>query len=738
VKTSHRFLLCLALPALTLAADCDLSGYKAQPGLRASIIANGVEFEWQGAAGISARTSFQAVNGQPVIHEMAVRKQGGSWLVLGRDLQPEFQVTTGKRRISEQQLSPLRKLGRMDPAYLEEQKWNAFWDAPLRVPGVKGTNSDLPRKPEEIRRDTSAYRITGCKVATDGARLEVTFPGLQLGLFAGDLKFTVYRGTTLLRQEAIAKTDAPSVAYKYNAGLRGFRTGSTPRMSWLDTSRSWQKYEFGGAVNRDPVALRARNRIAVVEAAQGSLAIFPPPHKFFFAREIELNLGYVFYRKDGADTFSAGIRQAEHEDAYRPYGISDEVWNKRVNQSRHFAENFALYNAPPGTWQHMAVYYFLSPENAHAAHSAALQFTHEDNYKPLPGYQVAISHFHTHFHEMLTDAGTIDIQPPWLTTFRAMGINIAMMSDFHSDGHGSDPGPIRFKEQQTYFDGCRRHSDKDFLIMPGEEPDAQFGGHYTMIMPRPVFWSKVRKPGQPFEEQDPTYGKVYHVGSEADEFAMLTRERGLMWQAHPRTKGSSGYPDAVREKEYFRSDRFLGGSYQSLPVDQSEKRICEKRCFDLLDDMNNWDGPKYLFAEGDTYQKFPDDDTYSQLQVNYVKLPKVPAFDEDWSPVLKAIRAGDYFVTNGEILIPKYSIEGTGAKRTLVADVEWTFPLEFVEVVWGDGEKTGRNVIAQTDKPPFGKQQFRIPFDAAGKKWVRFAVWDSAGNGGFNQPVHLK
>ena len=40
---------------------------------------------------------------------------------------------------------------------------------------------------------------------TDGARLEVTFPGLSMGIFAGDLRFTGYRGTNLLRMEAIAK-----------------------------------------------------------------------------------------------------------------------------------------------------------------------------------------------------------------------------------------------------------------------------------------------------------------------------------------------------------------------------------------------------------------------------------------------------------------------------------------------------------------------------------------------------
>jgi hypothetical protein len=98
---------------------------------------------------------------------------------------------------------------------------------------------------------------------------------------------------------------------------------------------------------------------------------------------------------------------------------------------------------------------------------------------------------------------------------------------------------------------------------------------------------------------------------------------------------------------------------------------------------------------------------------------------------------GDYFVTSGEVLIPSYSVEGSGDKRTISADVEWTFPLEFAEVVWGDGQKTDRKIIPVTDLPAFGKKQFEIPFDAAGKKWVRFAVWDSAGNGAFVQPVKL-
>jgi hypothetical protein len=723
--------------AMATGLNCDLSEYRPSDGLAATVNGADLQLAWQGDQGLQLRALFTIRDGQPVVAELAVRQTAGPWAVLARDLTPEFEVTSGRRRISEQQLEPLKRLGlALTPELLEAEKWKAFWDAPLEIPGAKGTNPDLPRKPEEIRRAKASYHASGCQVKTNGARMEVTFPGLEMGIFSGQLRFTVYQGTNLLRQEAIAKTEEPSVAYKYNAGLKGFRTSS--RVRWRDVARAWQLYEFGGANNVDPVALRARSRLEIVESDAGSVAVFPPPHKFFFAREIELNLGYVWYRKDSDTFFSAGIRQAEHEEEYRPHGVSDEVWKRRVNQSRENLGNFALYNAPPGTWQRMPVYYYLSPENAESTERSVLAFTHGDRYKPVPGYQVAVSHFHTHFNEQLSDAGTIDLQPTWLPVFRALGINIAMMSDFHSDGHPSDPGPVRLKEQKVYFEGCRRHSDRSFLIMPGEEPDAFLGGHYTMIFPRPVYWTHVRQAGQPTVEQSAEYGRVYHIGSEAEELEMLRSEQGLIWQAHPRTKGSAGYPDAVREKPHFLSDRFLGGSYQSLPVDQSEQRICESRCLGLLDEMNNWTSAKYMIAEGDTYQKFPDDETYPQLIVNYVKLDRVPKFDEDWSPILRAMRAGDFFVTSGEVLFGKYGIEGTGAQLVFSAEVEWTFPLEFVELVWGDGQTTGRQVISATDLAPFGNRQFRIPFDATGKKWVRFAVWDSAGNGGFTQPVHLR
>src|SRR5260370_30492290 len=101
---------------------------------------------------------------------------------------------------------------------------------------------DSTRNPEEIRHAAASYQATGCAVKTDGARLELEFDGLEMGIFSGRLRYTAYKGTNLLRQEAIAKTEEPSVAYKYVAGLKGLAIGKDTRLVWRDVSREWQQY----------------------------------------------------------------------------------------------------------------------------------------------------------------------------------------------------------------------------------------------------------------------------------------------------------------------------------------------------------------------------------------------------------------------------------------------------------------------------------------------------------------
>ena len=730
--------------------SCNLANYKPVAGLEAAMSGGALQFTWQGEHGQDLRADFTIRDGQPTILELAARRNATApWIVLAKNVIPEFHTTAGRRRMSVAQANIFKSVGiEVTQELYDKEKWFTFWDAPLVVPGVpgKGDSAPLPRSPDEIHRDTATFQSTNCKVATEGNQLSVTFDGLKMGIFNGDLAFTAYKGSNLLRQEAIASTETPSVAYIYQGGLKGFALDANSKIAWRDTARMWQEYDFGGAPNQDPVNIRARNRLLILDAPSGtnanagSLAVFPPPHKFFFARENEVNLGFVYYRKDSNNSFALGVMWPEKGEGYQPWGVTDAEWKRRTGVAENEWDNYALYNAPPGTMQHMAVYYYLSPEDDHATQSAVLAYTHGDVFKPVPGFKVMTGHYHLDLNEMLRDRNTLDYQPPWVSVFRGLGVNIVYLGDFHDDSHPSDPGPVRFAEEKVYFEGSQRLSDKNFLVMPEEEPNVYLGGHWYIMFPKPVYFSHAvpRPANQQFMENDPQYGPVYHLGSAADVMNMVNRENAIIWTAHPRTKNSSAYPEAYKDKDFFQSDRFIGASWESLPVDLSEKRLCEVRCFTTLDNMSNWaPKPKFMIAEGDTYTKSPDDETYASVAVNYLKLDHIPAYNESWAPIVEGIRAGNFFDTTGEILFHNWAVEGSGAHRTYTADIEYTFPLDFAELVWSDGTKVDRQIIDLKSTLPFGTHHFAVPFDASGKKWVRFAVWDSAGNGAFTQPTAI-
>jgi hypothetical protein len=727
-----------SIPVVAQGLSCSLQEYKPVAGIEVAVKGPSVDLAWQGEKNQQLRARFSLKDGQPVVDELAARQNGAAWMVLGKALTPQFEVTTGQRRIDSTILDLLKAQHANTPEMVEHYKWNVFWDAPLVIPGtVRMTGPG--RKAEEIARAAVSYHSSSCRVTSDGERVSVIFDGLSLGLFAGDLGFTVYKGSNLLRQEAVAKTDASSVAYIYKAGLKGFALNDTTRLTWLDTAQMPQEYDFGGEANQDPVNIRARNRLEILDVGHGSLGVFPPPHKFFFARENEVNLGYVYYRKDDEKSLSIGVMQPEHGEGYTPWGISDEVWKRRSATARHQTENYALYNAPPGTLQHMVVYYYLSPASEQATRKAVLAYTHDDVYKSVPGFKVITGHFHLELNEMIRDRGTSDLNPTWLPVFRGLGINIVYLADFHDDSDITDPGPKRFAEEKLYFEGARKLSDKNFLVMPAEEQmNTYFGGHWYLLTPHPVYFSHAdpEPADRPFEENDPVYGHVYHLRNADDAFRMVNQEKAIMWTAHPETKSSTGFPALYKDKDFFQSDRFIGASWESLPVDLSQPDLCPQRCFAVNDAISNWaPKPKFMLAEGDTYMKRPEDDTYPLLAVNYLKLDKVPAYNESWAPVVEGIRAGNFYGTTGEILFHQWSIEGAGSKSVYKASIEYTFPLEYAELVWSDGVKVDRKIIKLTSTTAFGSKDFAIPFDATDKKWVRFSVWDSAGNGAWLQPV---
>jgi hypothetical protein len=306
--------------------------------------------------------------------------------------------------------------------------------------------------------------------------------------------------------------------------------------------------------------------------------------------------------------------------------------------------------------------------------------------------------------------------------------------DFHGDGHPRDLTELRLKELEEYFRACRAQSDPQFLVIPSEEANVHLGGHWALVFPKPVYWHMDRPPGTEFQTSDPRRGTVYRAGNAAELLEMVRREKGYMYQTHPRTKGSTGFPDKIRETEHFRDPRYLGGGWKAMPSDLSSPRLGE-RALKLLDDMNNWGLKKRLIGEVDVFQLDATHELYAHMNVNYVRVPSLPAWDE-YGRMLEALASGDYFVSTGEVLLPEVHVDaGVPGEIIVRAKVRYTFPLHMAEIVWGDGVQTFRQIFPLQATREFGESSFEWKTAAKDWKWARLAVWDAAGNGAWINPA---
>jgi hypothetical protein len=481
-------------------------------------------------------------------------------------------------------------------------------------------------------------------------------------------------------------------------------------------------------------ALAVRHRAIFTENPHGSVACFPPPHQYQFPRDWTDNLKFVWTGKDHlgfGHPFGFGIRQ--EPDGKRPF----EPW----------------FNAPPDTEQRLGVFYLLSRGKAEIALGQTLRYTHGDHFPFMRGHLTFTSHYHM---AVAVEALKRMFQgkPEFVTMFKDMGVNAVHLADFHGDGHQRDPGPLRLPELEALFQECRRLSDKDLLLIPGEECSDFLGirepgknsGHWMSLFPRPLYWIQQRVEGQPVSEKHPKYGIVYRVGNQRDMMELLKRENGLAWTAHPRIKASSWTPDIFRREEFYLADYWLGAAWKAMPADVSRPRLGE-RALDLLDDMANWGQKKYLPGEVDVFKLDHTHELYGHMNINYLRLDRLPRFDEGWQPILDALRGGRFYTTTGEVLVHEFTVGGeeSGGTLKVPADgkievrvhLEWTFPLQFAEIVSGDGKKVYRERIPLADTGPFGTRTLTRMLDVSGRKWVRFEVWDVAVNGAYTQPVWL-
>lgn len=658
-------LLAAALPT----GSVDLSQFGPNSGIQIEHRRNLLRAEWTGPDQKSRAAIFSLDERTPLFHAL---EENGT--VVAENVHPIFTVTVGSR------------IERANERYI-------FFDKPST-------------RPTETHESTLGDRTV--HVESAGKRASIHFRNFSAGPFSGELIVRLYSGSPFMQVEAAMSVDRKLVAYIYDFTLEG----DWQRAAWKDNvTDRWLDAPTATDAMR-PVGVRYRTIFGQTQA--GTIAVYPPPHAFFFPRDHTVNFKFA---QIGKQRF--GLRQDPeggpgHQGAFIPW-----------------------FDAPSGKIQRMSAFLQVSTEAPKAALEQVKRYTNGDVFKPMDGRFTFTSHWHVRL--AMNELAGRPVGAEVARVFKAMNVNLVHLAEFHGDGNPSDPGPKRLPQLKAMFDVCRKYSDDDLLFIPGEEANAHLNipapkgthaGHWMYLFPRPVYLTLVRGEGVPFVEEIPPYGTVYHAGNEADMVEILKREGALAWTAHPRIKASFACPDSYKDKEWYQSDLWLGAAWKSMPADLSEPRL-GVRVLDLLDDMNTWGEKKQVIGEVDTFELDSTHELYGHMNINYLKLDTKPTID-DWSPVLGALRRGDFFTTTGEVLVHSFAVNN----GKITADIEWTFPLSQILVVTWDGQHVKRRRIELPETTEFQRRTFQWPIDPS-TVWVRLEAWDIAINGAFTQPIWL-
>lgn len=705
IKT-RSFLLSFFLSAVGIlytqnacAVSVDLETYDPACGVAVSSANEVLVVRWKTLEGATELTLNLTDNGA-LVRSIAVAADKAKPVVVLRDANPITVLSVAER--------DLDKRG----------GWTIFFDR-------------VGRKLSESGQLT--LKLKSATVRSVGRRCVVDLDGLEGQSFSGKLRFTIYAGCDLIHVQAVVQTQQDARALLYHAGLTCDPKGKS--ISWIGLD---DKQHRTAATSRPAAPQKVRHRTIAVETNVGSVAIFPPPHRYFYPLDEAYNLGFTWWGNGFMDQvagFGLGVRQDLQ---------GDRRW-------------VPWFNAPPRTEQKLDVFWLASRDRGDKLFERVKAYTHSDRFPEVAGHKTFTSHYHIeHTTRYLDEIAKSESQgvppelkkPEFVDVFKNSGIQIVHLAEFHNRF-----GRLRRDPAQTFpllkllHDECARLSDDGFLLLPGEEPNVHLGGHWISFFPRPVMWSLGRPKDKPFMEEHPKLGRVYHVGSPTDVLKLMEQESGLMWAAHPRIKGSTGFPDRYRHEPFFKSDRYLGGAWKAMPADLSRSRL-GWRVLDLLDDTSNWGAKNYILGEVDIFQVDRTTEFYAHANVNYLRLDRIPRYEDGWAPVLEALHDGAFFISTGEVLMPRFTVGGKASGETLKLDASgqgtleakltWTFPMAFAEVITGDGTTVQRKRIDLAETGAFNEQTLKLPLDLSRKTWVRIEAWDVAANGVISQPVWLE
>ena len=526
---------------------------------------------WNGEDGLKWRAKLGIREHKPCIFSLEYQKNN-QWVFLARDLIPQFKVITGRRTTFNPQREKPVEAGEK-PDY----QWDTYSDDPFG-------------KKQGVQEAVPEWNVLTMSVHTEGRHTTVSFDGLSLGFFHGGCEFHFFDGTNLIRMEATVSTWEDGIAYLYHAGLDGFDMG---KLYYVSPKRR-EIYENPGfhtnsGPDRDRERVYTRGRVLTLGLAQGAVAAFPSPHRFFWGGQTENIVGCNYYiRTAGKNTMAIGIRH-----------------NK---SPEHFNIRWPGYNAKPGTLQRMSVFFMPSSDSVYVTRARAMRYTNFDHLRELPGYK----RLGAHMHVAAQAAWIRDIRKerPWEKLLKELGMDIFAPCDFWAEGRCQDNKEGRKSDLERYQAMAKYCSTPDFLVVPAEEVADPEGKQvlirfHCMFFPsRPILYSRWRDDDQEFAEKLPDGRIYYHLKSAEDFVEMCRRENSFILMPHPDTKANDGLPYDCKEEDWFKDERWFGIGCRMLPADNSVPTMISGRTERVWNDINNWsDRPRYIISELDTYTK---------------------------------------------------------------------------------------------------------------------------------------
>ena len=685
----------------------DYSAYDAKSEIKISDSKNVITVKWE----VGTKTNFATFRVQefsfgafvdpppPLIQSVGVIESGKTTEIF-KNLQPEYAIFLGERDLE------------------KRNGWQIFFDYAYKK-SYAAQKSIL---------DTKKVVVTSA-----GNRATISFEGLKAGEFTGALNFTFYQGDALMQMEAAMATKVDARAYLYHAGFSTLEN-QIKDIAWQ--SNTTDELVRQTSQNDFATPKTTRYRTIIAESKNGALATFPSPHRFLPPLDGVGNYGFNWSGQNYLDLFNG-----------YGWGVRQPVFGDR--------RQVPWLNAPPSTVQKMDMFIYFDNQKAEDILENIKKYTHNDQYVDIPGYKKFASHFHVeHTLDLINEQKKENtkeipkdfINPEFVQYFKKLGVDIVHLAEFHRGDTPNFGTAERLSTLKLMHSEMERLSTDKFLLLPGEEPNVGLGGHWISIFPKPVYWVLNNKDKKPFVEKVKGFGDVYHVANEADVYKLFQKEKGLMWVAHARIKGSTGYPDKYFDKPFFNSANYLGTAWKNMPVDLSIDKM-GTRVFKTLDEMNNLGKKKLVISEVDVFDIKNDYELYGAMNINYIKLDKLPKFSEGWAPVVDALKSGNVIVSTGEILLENFSInkvEGGGTLKLsknktakISGNLSWTFPLRNISIITGDDKTIEETNIDLSNTSSFGKTVFAKQVNLSGKKWIRMEIWDVAGNVTFTNPIWI-